>query len=342
MKILVDKNIPFLDQLSSEELLVEAISGEAFSGYALKGVDGLIVRTRTRCDETLLEGSCVRHIATATIGFDHIDLAYCQSHGIEVSISAGCNAQGVLQYVMAALIELERLLGEDIRSKRLGIVGLGNVGSAVKEIATGVGFDVICCDPFVDDPSYVSFQELIASADIITSHTPLTTNGSYPTFHLYDKKAFDTMKEGLIFINSSRGEVVDEQALIDAISSGRVSYSVLDVWSGEPSLNSRLLSLATIATPHIAGYSLQGKAMASAMAVRATASYFGLEGYEQWYPSDVALPPYIEDLSWQKIRENMPLHYNIMEDSLRLKEDMASFESQRNGYRYRNEFFRAR
>lgn len=337
MKIVIDNNIPFIRGVFEASGEVVYLSDGEIDAAAVHDADVLIVRTRTRCDAALLAGSQVRLVVTATIGFDHIDMDYCQKHGIRVETAAGCNARGVAQWVFAALVALRI----SPRGTTLGIIGVGNVGSVVRELAQTWGFDVVCYDPprkarnerGTDD--FTTLTELLARADVVTIHTLLddTTRG------MVSDGFFTATKQGVIFLNSSRGEIVDEAALRRALQSGRVSRAAIDVWQDEPAIDRELLSAVTIATPHIAGYSLQGKAIGTAMSVRSVASFLSIPIAKDWYPEDLpAQDPNIE-LSWNEMASLMPQCYDIMSDDAALRDAPERFESLRGNYRFRSEFF---
>ena len=243
MKIIADSAIPFLRGVLEPFAGVEYLPGTAISATDVRNADALVIRTRTRCDEKLLADSRVKLIATATIGFDHIDTAWCAAHGIEVTTAAGCNARGVLQWVGAALVHLSRTQGWQPAERTLGIVGVGHVGSLVKAYAEGWGFRVVCCDPPREERERCGFrtlEEVAREADILTFHTQLDAS----TRHMADSRLFGLMKPGAILINSSRGEVVDGEALL---RSG-LGWA-LDVWEHEPHLDPALLENALLATP---------------------------------------------------------------------------------------------
>lgn len=338
MKIIIDDKIPFIQGVFEPWAEVVYAPGDAITADLVRDAEVLIIRTRTRCDASLLAGTRVRMIATATIGYDHIDTGYCIRNGIRVATAAGCNARGVAQWVCAALL----VMGVRPQQGRvLGIVGVGNVGRAVRDVARGAGFEVLCCDPprvLRGEPGtedFVSQDELLARADIVTTHVLLdgTTRG------LASSRFFDKAKPGIVFLNSSRGEVVDEAALKKSIQSGQVSRAALDVWANEPKIDRELLGLATVATPHVAGYSLQGKAMGTALSVRSVAQYLGLSISMDWYPAGVAGQDLRADISWAEIVAGMPSHYDIMADDAALRGAPERFETLRGSYRFRTEFF---
>lgn len=271
MKIIADKNIPFLKGRMPEAELVVLPASE-IDADAVKDADAIIVRTRTRCDASLLEGSKVRLVATATIGTDHIDLDWCAERGINVRNAPGCNAPGVALYVWANLLRN----GFDPSRHTLGVVGCGNVGGIVVEWGKRLGARVLVCDPprketGLTDHSYLTLQEVLSQSDALTLHTPLTHEGSHPTFHLIDHTSISRLKPGCIFINASRGEVAATEAIVEAITDGRIRHTIIDTWEGEPNINSKLLELADTATCHIAGYSVEGKQRATRMALEAVA-----------------------------------------------------------------------
>lgn len=331
MKIVADKSIPFLEDVFEPYADVVRIEGTQITQSDVRDADAFIIRTRTRCNAALLDGTRVKFIATATIGFDHIDLGYCRTHGIGVATAAGCNARGVLQWVAATLVLLARRFGFNPQERTLGIVGVGNVGRLVKEYAEAWGFRTICCDPPRQEREHLNFvplDEVLKQADIITLHVPLDDS----THHIIDERALSQMRSKATLINASRGSVVDTQALV---ASGR--DCAIDVWENEPNIDRQLLEKALVATPHIAGYSLQGKANASAMAVYAVAEHFGLP-LAGWYPAGVERTE-PRPISWTELCESIDAHYDIDADSEQLRRNPQDFEALRNGYRYREEYF---
>lgn len=331
MKIIADSAIPFLQGLFEPWAEVRYLPGAAISPADVRDADALVVRTRTRCDEPLLAGSSVRLVATATIGFDHIDTAYCRSRNIRVTTAAGCNARGVLQWVAAVLVHLSHSQDWNPSQRTLGVVGVGHVGSLVEQYAREWGFRVVCCDPPRQEREHCGFlplEQVAAQADLLTFHTPLDTS----TYHLAGAPLLAQLKPGAVVINSSRGSVVDSGALLH---SGHPC--VLDVWEGEPRPDPALLERALLATPHIAGYSEQGKAMATAMAARAVAKVFDIP-LGAWYPAQAA-PSTPRPISWQELCRTIGSHYDIAAESERLKQSADDFESLRDNYRYRREYF---
>lgn len=331
MKIIADSAIPFLRGVLEPWADVHYLPGNRIAPDDVRDADALVIRTRTRCDERLLGNSRVRLIATATIGFDHIDTAWCAAHGIRVATAAGCNARGVLQWAGAVLAHLARTQGWEPAERTLGIVGVGHVGSLVKEYAERWGFRVVCCDPPREEHGHCGFrplEEVAREADILTFHTPLDDT----TRHMAGRKLFARMKPGAVIMNSSRGEVVDGSALLQ---SGHPC--VLDVWEHEPHIAPALLGRTLLATPHIAGYSEQGKAMATAMSVDTLAGFFGLP-LRGWYPPEAA-PSAPRPITWQELCTTIRDAYDIEAESRRLKAQPGDFEAMRDHYRYRREYF---
>lgn len=332
MKIVIDSGIPFIRGVFEPFAEVVYAEGRVICREQVLDADAIVVRTRTKCDKELLEGSKVRLVVTATIGTDHIDLEYCHSHGIVVENAAGCNARGVLQWVSAVLAHISERRDVAPSEVTLGIVGVGNVGSLVVEYATAWGFKTICCDPPREEREHLGFvtiEELFAKADVVTLHTPLAPD----TFHLVGERLLKSWQgTDKILINASRGEVVDTAALLH---SG--VECAIDVWEWEPNISPKLLEKAFISTPHIAGYSLQGKANATAMAVAAVARNLGLP-LEGWYPDQVS-PSRPSPISWRELSTTITERYDILAESAMLKQHPEDFESLRNGYAYREEYF---
>ncbi len=341
-KIVADSRIPYLRGVLEPWFDVVYAEGTAIGPEPVRDASALLVRTRTRCDAALLTGSAVEFIGTATIGFDHIDTAWCRAQGIEYATAAGCNARGVMQYMAAALTKLARRRGWRPAEKTLGLVGVGNVGTLVARLGRECGFRVVCCDPpkMRENPvlGYLPLSDLLEKADIVTLHVPLNREGADKTLRMADETFFRRMKPGAVFMNASRGEVVDETALKDALREGRVSDAVIDVWNGEPRIDRELLRLATFATPHIAGYSRQGKANGTSMVVRALARHFGLP-LTDWYPSEAPRQVTDAPLSWEFVNRTIDGYYDIAADDARLRANPDAFESLRNDYAYRTEYF---
>lgn len=273
--ILIENKIPFIKGRLEQIADVRYLAPDDFNPTTIAQADALIVRTRTKCDATLLDNSKVKFIATATIGTDHIDTQWCNSHGIMVKNAPGCNAPAVAQYVWASILHLDI----DPRQITIGIVGHGNVGTIVAEWGRRLGAKVLLCDPpkatsdTDNADKYLSLEKMLPQCDIVTLHTPLTKNGDHPTHHLIGSPQLSLMRQGAVLINAARGAVVDTSALLEYADTKHLKL-VIDCWEGEPLISTELLKKAIIATPHIAGYSLEGKQRATRMVVEATFDYF--------------------------------------------------------------------
>lgn len=338
MKIVVDDKIPYIReticQLADE---VVFLSGAAITAADVKDADVLVVRTRTRCNRQLLEGSKVQLVVTATIGYDHLDTQWLDAAGIHWTNCPGCNSGSVAQYVECSLLLLEQQKGLVLRQSTIGIVGCGHVGSKVKAVAERLGMRVLVCDPPLQkansqEPtanSYVSLDEIERRCDVITFHVPLTREGQYATWHLADDDFFHRLSRVPYIINTSRGEVVDNKALLSAMEERRVRDAIIDVWEDEPHPDSVLLEKVFIGTPHIAGYSADGKVNADNMVIDAICQHFSLP-----HPGLIAPPKLPADFTYS----GSPLDlYNPMEDSKKLKAASSRFEQLRNNYPLRRE-----
>ncbi len=349
MKVVCDSHIPFLKGVLEPYADVVYLPGNAITPDHVRDADALIVRTRTRCDAALLQGSKVRFIATATIGFDHIDTEWCESNGITWTNAPGCNSWSVQQYMGSLLVNMSRDFGFNFKDKTIGIVGVGNVGSKVARLAALLGFRVLLCDPprsrREGAGAFVSLDEIINRSDIITLHVPLIHNGEDCTFHLFDSIRLESLNENQILINSSRGEVVDDNALKKVLKEQKIRAAALDVWENEPKIDSELLKLLYSGTPHIAGYSLDGKATGTMMCVQALGRFFDLP-CQNWEVKDILQPEqpteFTIDVSEKKPQEALAeailYTYNVLNDYSTLKSDISSFEKQRSDYPVRREF----
>ncbi len=279
MVIAVDSKNPFAEQAFAPFGEVRVLSSAEMTADRLRDVDVAIVRSETPVDAGLLEGTQVRFVGTATSGTDHVDTRYLLKKKIGFAFAPGSNANAVAEYVLSALLVLSTRSRRPLRDMSLGIVGFGNVGSRVARMGAIVGMKVVCHDPPLERSGEHGFEPLDAlmSCDIVSIHVPLTYDGIDPTYHLFDRDRIGAMKRGAILINTSRGPVVDGRALVDSLSEHRLSGAVIDVWEGEPSIDTRLLACTTIATPHIAGHSIDGKVNAVRMMVRALGNYVGID-----------------------------------------------------------------
>ena len=338
-KIVIDDKIPYIKETISK-LTNRAvyIPGNMIGNDDIRDADALIIRTRTHCDAQLLKGSNVKFVATATIGYDHIDTNFMEQAGIKWINCPGCNASSVAQYIDAVLTLIKTEKHIDIQKQTIGIVGCGHVGRKVVEVARRKGMNILICDPPRSDAEgekgFVSMEQIAKEADIITFHVPLTKEGRYPTYHLANETLFDNLSKRPIIINSSRGAVVDNEALLYAINYNKVKDAVIDTWENEPNINKELLKRVWIGTPHIAGYSADGKTNADNMVISALCEFFSL-------PKQPAIcPPEIPnaDLCPKNKDERTLFFYNPIPESNKLKLEPEKFEWFRNNYPLRREY----
>ncbi len=325
MKIIADKNIPFLEGRIQNAHLIQIPASE-IDADIVRDADALIVRTRTKCDRRLLQGSKVKLVSSATIGTDHIDIPWCQENGIEVSNAPGCNAPGVALYVWSNLFRN----GFDPAKHTLGVVGCGNVGGIVARWGEKLGARVLVSDPprkeqGLTDHNYLPLEELLANSDAVTLHTPLSYDGNHPTYHLINDHSIRHLKPGAIFVNAARGEVAKTETLVNAIEERLIRRAVIDTWEGEPQIDKTLLKLAESATTHIAGYSMEGKQRATRMALESVATTLHI-------PVDLSglCGAYTEPS--ELTAERIVSAYDPCEMTYALKSDPLKFETLRNSY----------
>lgn len=342
MKIVADTNIPFLKGVLEPFAEVVYLDGRAIDRAAMSDADAIIIRTRTRCNAETLAGTRVKMIASATIGTDHIDLPWCAAHGIEVCNAEGCNAGGVADYVFSALYGTASRHSIKLDGATIGIVGVGHVGKIVEQMARSLGFRVLLNDPpraaREGDAAFVDLDTLLEQSQVITLHVPLdsTTRG------MASEAFFEKMQPGAIFINAARGEVVDESALLHARP--KLGALILDTWCNEPDVNPNLIEVCDIATPHIAGYSYQGKQNGTAMAVQAVARHFGIGALLDFAPQTEteALKPvsvHLQGRTQGEIAAILQYNYPIFTDDFLFRSNPGSFELLRSEYNYRREFY---
>ena len=345
IKIVADDRIPFLRGVLDDGCDVVYLPGAKTASADVRDADALITRTRTACNRKLLEGSLVKFIATATIGFDHIDQGDMSALGITWRNAPGCNAASVAQYISSALVSFPGSRAGAV----LGVIGVGNVGKLVAKAGRALGMRVLLNDPpraeAEGSEGFSSLEEIQQQADFISLHVPLEYEGKYPTFKMLGKEFFAGVKPGAVFMNSSRGEAVDNDALKDALKSGKVSAGVLDVWENEPDIDPELMALARFSTPHIAGYSTDGKANGTAMSIRQLTAFFGIPGFEDFFPqnvpqalnsNEILLDERMSDA--EQIRRAVLHTYNIADDDWKLKSSPEQFEKLRGSYPVRREF----
>ncbi len=348
VRVIADEKIPFLKGVLEPFAAVTYLPGNQIDRNTALETDALLIRTRTRCNSDLLSGTPVKFIGTTTIGFDHIDTDYCEKNNIKWTNAPGCNSSSVQQYIAAALLRISSESGFDLKDRTLGIVGVGNVGSKVEKLANALGMKVLLNDPPRErregKGNFVSLEQLLNESDIITLHVPLNMDGQDKTYHLLSNETFGMVKKGSWLINSSRGEVVDTESLKNALSVEMIAGTVIDVWEREPEIDIPLMHMTFLATPHIAGYSADGKANGTAVIVKKLCESFGIP-LNDWYPSEVPVlqePGLIIDCNGKskgEILRKAILHtYNIVEDDIRLRFDPSRFEKERENYPVRREF----
>ncbi|MFK0574022.1 4-phosphoerythronate dehydrogenase PdxB [Endozoicomonas sp.] len=290
MKIVADENIPLLMECFGAMGEVVALPGRSITPDDVKDADALLVRSVTTVNRALVENSALKFVGTATAGFDHIDRDFLASRGIVFSHAPGCNATAVVEYVLAALDVLAERDSFELRDRKVGIIGKGQVGGRLYQMMERLGVEVCASDPLLEAEAgseestrYVSLDELIKCSDVICLHTPLTTDKTHPTHHLISEQQLQSMQSGTILINAGRGPVIDNAALKKCLSQRDDLTVVLDVWEYEPDADPELMSRVDIATPHIAGYSLDAKIRGTEMIYKALCQHFGL-------PARVRLP----------------------------------------------------
>jgi len=354
MKIAVDRNIPLAGSAFGPLGELALLETTAVTPASIRDAGALVIRSETRVGPGLLDGTAVRFVGSATIGTDHIDLPYLASRGIAFASAPGSNANSVKEYVLAALLTLSRRGGFPLAGKTIGVVGIGNVGARVVRVARALGMVVLENDPprarEEGGGNFVPLDALM-EADIITLHVPLTRTGNDPTYHLFDGRRIGAIKPGSILLNTSRGAVVETRALEAALRDGRIAHAVLDVWEGEPAIDSGLLALVSLGTPHIAGYSLDGKVNAAAM-IRAALCRF-LKSDQSWDPAPEIPPPPVPVVGLahggpgeEILAGAVKACYDIEYDDLLLRgisgvpaeERSRFFMRLRTGYRIRREF----
>ena len=348
MKIIIDDKIPYIKGAFEDVAEVIYLPGPKTTQDIVKDADAIVTRTRTNCNEKLLSGSSVKFIATATIGYDHIDTDYCDKAGINWTNAPGCNSKSVEQYIASALMVLAERKNLQLKDVCIGIVGVGNVGSKVAAVCNLLGMKVLLNDPprkrAEGSDAFVSLQQIVDEADIITLHVPLNQKGEDATFHLGNTTFLASLKRKPVLINSCRGEVIETNAVKTALKTGQLSGFVCDCWENEPDIDLELLGMTDLATPHIAGYSKDGKATGTRMSVQAISNYFNL-GLNNWQPKGVELPgnPCIEldgrGKNDQEIISKAILStYDIRNDDKLLRNNTDHFEQLRGDYPTRREY----
>jgi len=346
VKIVIDRDIPFIQGVFEPYANVVYMEGNRISATDVYDADALIIRTRTKCNRKLLENSAVRYIATATIGFDHIDTEYCRQNNIQWSNAAGCNSSSVMQYMASALAYWALEKNVDLTSKTIGIIGVGHVGKKVAMLADILGMNKLLYDPpralVEGSEGFTTLENIQENADIITFHVPLQEGGLNATFHFADDFFFTQLRKKPLIINTSRGEVVDTNALTTALEQKIISGCILDVFENEPTVEQTLIERCFLATPHIAGYSADGKANATQHVVQTIGTFFDFP-LRDWIVSSIP-PPESPDIFPNNYTGNPLLFYclltsyNIAVDDAKLRSQPTRFEHLRNHYPVRREY----
>jgi erythronate-4-phosphate dehydrogenase len=348
MKIIIDDKIPFIRGVFEPYAEVNYFGGSAIGSEHVSDADALIVRTRTRCDEHLLRGTKVKFVGTATIGFDHIDTQWCEENSVVWTNAPGCNADSVEQYISAALLHWAEENAKKLSDLCIGVVGVGHVGSRVARSCKLLGMKVLLNDPprerLEGSNDFHDLETICEMADIISFHVPLNYSGVDKTVHLVNAELLSKLKPGTLIVNSCRGEVFDTESVIKAIENMQIVPPIIDCWENEPKVNSKLLERTFLATPHIAGYSSDGKANGTAMIVRALARHFDLP-LTDWIPDEIPVPKesviriHPDQKSEQTIFAEAVLKtYPIWQDDKRFRENPSLFEEQRGSYPLRREY----
>lgn len=350
MHIVADENIPLLDEFFSGFGRLTRLPGRLIDHTSVADADILLVRSVTRVDAEMLAGTPVRFVGTCTIGTDHLDLAGLAAAGIEVASAPGCNARGVVEYVLSCLLTLSERTACAWQDKVVGILGVGEVGGRLATTLQALGVQTLLCDPpraERGEQGLVTLNELIQDSDVISCHVPLTTQGAHATHHLFDQTRLAALRPGAWLINSSRGPVIDNVALYQLLQQRSDLQVALDVWESEPLVDPQLAARCALATPHVAGYSLDGKLRGTAQIYQALCHFMSLpvrlvldqlaprSGAGEWL-LEPGTPP-----DWALARA-LRLVYDVRDDDARLRamlKDVESAQASREGFdRLRKEY----
>jgi erythronate-4-phosphate dehydrogenase len=297
MILAIDRAIPYCAEAFSELGELHPFSAEKLRPRDIRDADALVVRSVTKVDASLLEGSSTRFVAAASAGYDHIDREYLNTRGIGFGYAAGCNAVAVSEYIATALLLVASRRNWDLSQKSIAVIGVGHVGSRVAKKARALGMKVLLCDPplrdLTGDLQYQDFEDMLG-ADVLSFHVPLLSEGPYPTRHMVNRAILDRLSPSQYLLNSSRGAVIDNSELKTALGKGRIEGAVLDVWEGEPQIDFSLLDLVDIGTPHIAGTALDGKIRATELARDVLCSFFNIQktwNTKSLYPKEQLMRP---------------------------------------------------
>ncbi len=356
--IVAAENIPYVDEAFGNLGHIRHLPGRTISQADLLDTNILLIRSITQVNETLLRDSPVEFVGSASAGIDHIDTQYLYERNIDWASAAGSNANSVAEYIIAALLYLGAQHGYTLKGKTIGIIGVGNIGKLVQAKAGALGMHPVLHDPPLADAGLITSQSLAdtLACDFVTLHTPLTTDGPYPTYHLLNKHTLQGLSPSTVLINAARGEVVDTEALLDAIRLQRIGPVILDVWEQEPHINWDLVNAATLATPHIAGHSLDGKANGTLMLYSALCKH--LDIIPIWNPATCLPKSTVPTVSvrpntlsdQEQTRKILNSIYNIEEDCQRMRqlsgvesnETAQGFDLLRKNYPIRREWHRTK
>jgi erythronate-4-phosphate dehydrogenase len=326
VKILADQNIPCVADAFGDLGEVVLMPGRDIRPQHLRDCQALITRSVTRVDQALLEDSKVEFVGTATIGTDHLDLDYLRKANIGYSNAAGCNAEGAAEYVVSGLFELSRRKNFNPLQLKAGIVGFGNVGSRLHAKLDALGIDCLVCDPPLQqsgttEQSLVSLDTILAECNFISLHVPLARKGAHPTYHLLDAARLRELAEGCILINAARGEVVDNAALLELLQQRDDLCIYLDTWENEPLVSRKLLQRVDLATPHIAGYSVEGRLRGTQMVLDAACTHFQQNAL--WHMSR-ELPP-LREINCREFRTGVEFWQDLFRAHCNIRHDHDDF-----------------
>ncbi len=356
VNMVAGENIPYIKEAFASLGNLTVLPGRSITSSDLQDTNVLLIRSITRVDDALLKGTPVEFVGSASAGVDHIDEAYLKTRNIGFTSAAGSNANSVAEYVLASLLFLGKQQGFSLKGKTIGIIGVGNIGKLVKNKVEALGMLPVLHDPPLAETGQVEQRSLAEtlSCDVVTLHTPLTTNGPYPTYHMLNEQTLQWLNPAAIFINAARGEVVETHALLDAITQKRIGPTIIDVWEDEPGINWDLFQAVTIGTPHIAGHSLDGKANGTFMIYAALCKHLDIS--PTWNPVQVLPTPtvpsltidYHEQSDEELIQEmvttiyDLEADYHCMQQLLAIpqKERPRRFDELRKNYPVRREFHR--
>lgn len=350
MRIVCARSVAFGAEAFGTLGEVTVLPDDRITADALNDADAAITRSKTKITPDLVNGSRLRFVGTATAGADHLAIPALESAGIAWARAPGCNAESVAEYVVCALLWLRRLRGVQLSGRRIGIVGVGQVGGRVVRAARALGMTPLVCDPprreaEPDAMAWMSLEALLPQCDLVTLHTPLIDGGPCPTRGMADADFFDRLPKGAVFINTSRGEVADEPVLKAVLASGYLSHAVLDVWAREPDIDAALMDAIDLATPHIAGYSLDGRVRGTEMIYAACCKALNLK--PRWTPPELPNTPEpitLDPDDYDALESGVRTVYDIERDDQALRDRPATvsmadhFNALRKHYPVRREF----